>query len=175
MLDTVQRAAPEGNVQRKPAVRLRPAERGDIEPVRTILRDLHERTMFANHSFSDARYDRHVEAFFGGRSNQECIVAERNGRVVGMAWFSIGPYMLCDDLKLTTVHVIAIDRARAGPFIAAKAFARLVEGIRRWSVARGGDHVLIHVTTGSEIASTQRLMRAVGAELVGGSFVISDE
>jgi hypothetical protein len=59
-----------------------------------------------------------------------------------------------------------------GPVRRAKAFLALVAGIRQWAASLNASHSFIHVTTGSNIAPTDRLMKATGARMVGGAYVV---
>ena len=71
---------------------------------------------------------------------------------------------------MTTAHLIAVDAERCGRYLSAKAFVRLLGAIRLWSDSRGASQILVHVTTGVAIRQTDRLLRAVGARLLGGSY-----
>ncbi|NVK35012.1 MAG: hypothetical protein HWE23_11065 [Rhodobacteraceae bacterium] len=48
----------------------------------------------------------------------------------------------------------------------------LVEGLRKWATSLKASHTIIHVTTGSNLKSTDRLMKAAGAQFVGGAYVV---
>lgn len=49
---------------------------------------------------------------------------------------------------------------------------RLINAIKIWSDTRGAKQVLVHVTTGSNLKSTDRLLRRSGATLIGGGYVV---
>lgn len=144
------------------------ADRG---PVRALCRAMHARTVFGDIPFSDAKFDRAV-ASLKGRSRQSVgLVAELNGRVIGAAWASAGEYVFGEGEVLTTVHEIAVDVPFCGRLLSARTFLRLVAAIRKWSATRGAKRLLVHVTTGRDLASTDRLLRAAGLELMGGGYV----
>jgi hypothetical protein len=44
-------------------------------------------------------------------------------------------------------------------------------GVRLWSDSIKATHVLVHVTTGTAIKATDRLLRAAGAKFIGGGYV----
>jgi hypothetical protein len=107
------------------------------------------------------------------KPHQCLIVAECNGRVVGLASFSAGEYVLGEGGVMTTVHLIAVDVDLCGPFLSAKVFIKLLRGIAAWSKTRGARQILVHVTMGSGIKQTDRLLRAGGAVCIGGNYVVA--
>ena len=143
----------------------------DRERVRVLCRAMHARSVFGDMPFSDAKFDRAVD-LLKNRSRQSVgLVAELNGRVIGAAWASAGEYVFGEGEVLTTVHVIAVDVPFCGRLLSARTFLRLVAAIRKWSATRGAKRLLVHVTTGRDLASTDRLLRAAGLELMGGGYV----
>ncbi|WP_176539347.1 hypothetical protein [Rhizobium sp. M1] len=48
----------------------------------------------------------------------------------------------------------------------------LVAAIRQWAATLNASHSFIHVTTGSNIEATDRLMKAAGVVFVGGAYVV---
>ena len=53
-----------------------------------------------------------------------------------------------------------------------KTFLRLVQAVKKWGEARGAACTLVHVTTGTNLKATDRLMRATGAKCIGGGYVV---
>jgi len=76
-----------------------------------------------------------------------------------------------EGVVLTTVHFIAVDTEFCGRLLSAKTFLRLIAAIRKWSTTRNASRLLIHVTTGHDLASTDRLLRAAGMKMIGGGYV----
>lgn len=58
------------------------------------------------------------------------------------------------------------------PLRRAKAFLSLVGGLKKWAASLNAGPMFIHVTTGSNLKSTDRLMKAAGEQLVGGAYVV---
>lgn len=100
-----------------------------------------------------------------------CLVAVWNGEVLGVAWASADSYMLSDGPLFSTVEVIAVDLERP-PLRRAKVFLSLVAGLKQWAASMGASHTFVHVTTGSNIKVTDRLMRASGAQFIGGAYAL---
>lgn len=158
---------------RPSGVRVRVAEDRDWPALRELVRKHHRRTVFADMPFSEKKFDE-IEARLKAPAKHEwLIVAEAKGKIVGGAWFSAGEYMLCEGALMTTVHIIAVDTERCGPYLSAKTFMRLVHAIVIWSHSRGATQVLVHVTTGTAIKATDRLLQRGGAKCLGGGYLIS--
>lgn len=142
----------------------------DREPVRALCKAMHARTIFGDIPFSDAKFDRAIVSLKDRPRQSVGLVAELNGRVIGAAWASVGEYFIGEGVVLTTGHVIAVDVPFCGRLLAARTFLRLVAAVRKWSATRGAKRLLVHVTTGRDLASTDRLLRAAGLEVIGGGY-----
>ncbi|MFI0844671.1 hypothetical protein [Mesorhizobium sp. IMUNJ 23232] len=154
------------------SVSVRVVEERDWPAIRELVRKQHRRTVFSDMPFSDKKFDA-IEARLKKSAKHEClIVAEAKSEIVGGAWFAAGEYALCENSLMTTVHIIAVDAERCGPYLSARTFIRLVRGVVVWSESVKAKRVLVHVTTGVNLAPTDRLMKAVGSDIIGGGYVI---
>lgn len=151
---------------------IRFVEARDKEAARNLLKQLHVNSIFAEHAFSDKKFDQHAKKIFSRPKNMACLVAELDGAIVGLIWASAGSYSLSQDLVLATCHVIAIDTVRLGSVRRAKCFLRLIKAVQKWSKTCGAKQVLVHVTTGTSLTATDRLLRRSGAKIIGGGYVV---
>jgi hypothetical protein len=153
-------------------LRVRLLEARDRQSIGHILKLHHATTVFRNQPFSDWKLDRHFELILSRPPRMACLVAVWNGEVLGVAWASADSYMLSDGPLFSTVEVIAVDlerpqRCRANVFLA------LIAGLKQWAATMGASHTFVHVTTGSNLKATDRLMRASGAKFIGGAYFLS--
>jgi len=162
---------PAGRDRRRSAVCVRLAEERDRQDISQLVRRHHRRTIFSGIPLSETKLEALVRQAMQPVPNQCVLIAEAKGRLVGGAWFSAGEYMLADGALMTTVHLLAVDAERCGPYLSAKVFLRLLRGIRLWSDSANAGHVFVHVTTGTAIKPTDRLLRAAGASFIGGGYV----
>jgi hypothetical protein len=100
------------------------AEGRDREAAKAILRQQHAKTVFRAQAFSDTRVDRMLDKVLSRPDGMAGIVAEYEGEVTGIAWATIGDYLLTEDTPFVTVHLIAVDLTLR-PFRRAKAFLTL--------------------------------------------------
>jgi hypothetical protein len=155
----------------KSSVQVRLPEEKDWPEIRRLVRQHHQRTIFADMPFSDRKFDALERQAKNPPPHQCVIVAEVRGKLVGVAWFEAGEYLISEHVLMTTVHLIAVDVERCGPYLSAKTFLRLLQGVRIWSESVNAKRILVHVTTGASTKETARLLRAAGSKLLGGSYV----
>jgi hypothetical protein len=157
---------------RKSSVRVRLPEEKDWGDMRLLVQKHHARTVFSDIPISERKLDALEKRARNPAPNQCMIVAEAKGQLVGLAWFSAGEYVIGEGVLMTTTHLIAVDAEQCGHYLSAKAFMRLVQGIVIWSNSRNAKHVLVHVTTGTAMKATDRLLRVGGASCIGGGYLI---
>ena len=139
--------------------------------MRALCRTSHERTIFGDIPFSDAKFGQTFAAILARSRQSVGLVAELDCRIVGAESTSAGEYHIGEGEILTTVHLIAIEKSNLSPVRRARTFLRLIRGLRLWSDSRSAKRLLIHVTTGHDLASTDRLLKVAGMKLMGGGYV----
>ena len=97
----------------KPKLIIRFGREDDKEAVLAIARQQHERTIFSDIPFSDAKFDRMCRDWFDSQRWQCGLVAEAGGTVVGFLHAAAGEYRFGDGAYLTTVHAVAVDIEQA--------------------------------------------------------------
>lgn len=151
-------------------LRVRLFEERDREPARHLLRQHHANTVFRDQPFSDWKLNEHANLILARPPRMMCAVATVDGHLAGLTWAQADSYMLSDGPLFVTVTVIAVD-LDVGKVRRAKLFLALVAAIRQWAASLNASHSFIHVTTGSNLAPTDRLMKAAGGRLIGGTYV----
>jgi hypothetical protein len=127
--------------------------------------------VFRDQAFSDWKLNEHFNQILSRPPRMVCPVAILDGKPVGVTWAVADSFMLTDGPLFVMVHVIAVDLTLP-PLRRAKVFLSLVSAIRQWANSLNASHSFIHVTTGSNIEATDRLMKAAGATFVGGAYAI---
>ena len=111
-----------GKSPRRSAVCVRLPEEKDWPDLRQLVRRQHQRTIFADIPFSEAKLEALVQKARHPMPNQCLIVAEARGQIVGAAWCSAGEYLIGEGALMTTVHLLAVDTERCGSDLSAKVF-----------------------------------------------------
>jgi hypothetical protein len=132
----------------------------------------HANTVFRGKPFSNRKFDRNISQVLSRRPRMAGFVAECESRVIGLAWAVADFHMLSDGLLFAPVQLIAVELEKIGPVRCAKTVLALVSGTRQWAQSMNATHSFIHVTTGSNLKAKDRLMKAAGAEFVGGAYVV---
>jgi hypothetical protein len=153
-------------------IKVRLINQGDREAARALLRQHHANTVFRDQPFSDWKFERHFNTACSRPPRMVGMVAESEGNLCGIAWAMADSYMLSDGPLFVTVQLIAVELENIGPIKRAKVFLAMVSGIRQWAQSMNASHSFVHVTTGSNLESTDRLMKAAGAQCIGGAYVI---
>ncbi|MEO0496617.1 MAG: hypothetical protein AAF141_04515 [Pseudomonadota bacterium] len=154
------------------SIGIRLATQADYDGCLAVLMSHHSRTMFAEYAFSESQFRKQFDKALTMGPQSIVLVAERHDTVVGCAWATLGRYALSDELKMTTVQLIAVNSNLLTSMARAKAFSRLLNGVKKWSDAQGADKVLVHVTTGTSLNSAHKLLRASGLTNIGGAYAL---
>lgn len=152
-------------------LKVRLLEKEDTPAVREIMKQHHASTVFRDQEFSNWKLNEHFNLILSRPPRMVCPVAILDGKPCGVTWAIADSYMLTDGPLFVTVHVIAVDLSLP-PVRRAKVFLALVAAIKKWAVSLNASHSFVHVTTGTRIDGTDRLMKAAGATLVGGAYKI---
>jgi|GEM_PF-2977208 len=155
----------------KKGFQARLVEDRDREAVRRILRDLHGTSVFRGQDFSDRKMDKMFDRVAARPPEMAGIVAEHDGAVVGAAWAMVSEYLLTENSAFVTVHLIAVDR-NIGAVRRAKAFLTLLTAIKQWAASKSAKPIFVHVMTGSNLASTDKLVKSFGGHCIGGNYAI---
>ncbi|MDD9908154.1 MAG: hypothetical protein OXR62_00515 [Ahrensia sp.] len=142
-----------------------------LEPGRALCRKMHAQTIYRDIPFSNAKFDRAIARLRKSPRNSVALVAELNGQLIGASWATAGEYFIGEGAVFTTVHFIGVDTQRCGRLLSAKVFLRLLKSLRAWSDTRNARHMMVHVTTGRDLASTDRLLTRAGMQMIGGCYV----
>lgn len=174
MSDSVSECTQDGilpNKNEAAGLNVRPINSGDAEPIRKLVKQHHSRTTFKDQEFSDRKFSEHLKLILSRPPEMFCPVALLGTRPVGVAWVVVGQYMLTDGPLFATVNLVAVDIALS-PVRRAKVFLALMSAVRLWSRQMKATQVFVHVTTGTSLQSTDRLMKASNARFIGGSYVL---
>ena len=163
-----------------PRLRLRLArnDESDFRAALALARGFHERTIFRDSPFSEAKARRLLERSVAQRERYGLILAERPGRadgaaggLVGFAYVQAGGYFLAERDLLVTVLTLNVTEAVTGTPFGGRVALKLVAAVRQWARERACRHVLVHATSGIEPARTDRFFRRCGFNVVGGNYV----
>lgn len=152
--------------RRTGGVTIRLATPGDIDAMIGLGHLLHAESRFRALPLDDARM-REIGRRGLTDGNPALIVAERDGRVVGMAIVTLGEHFFSPALAATVMLIFVAPEARGGT-----AAVKLLQGVRRWAAQAGAKDLHVNVTTAIAPAKTDRFLRRMGFQQTGGNYVL---
>lgn len=99
--------------------------------------------------------------------NPALIMAEREGRLLGMAVVMLGEHFFSPALAATVQLLYVAPAARGG-----RTAVKLLKAIRRWSAQHGARDLHVNVTTAIDVTRTDRFLRKMGFRQTGGNYVM---
>jgi len=142
----------------------------DIAPVIALARAAHAESRFGYIPFSSEKVEALIARIVASPSRSACILAARGDDLAGMLWCSVGEYHIGSDVLLATIHNLNVQKSLRATLAGGRVTLGLMKRAEAWSRAKGAREVLFHVTSGVETARTDRLMRKMGYEAMGGNY-----
>ncbi|MEM9309691.1 MAG: hypothetical protein AAGA74_20545 [Pseudomonadota bacterium] len=152
--------------------RLRTARTAEAHraPVRALIRNAHEDSVFGEIPFSDAKFGKSFDKTLVAPGQHLGLVVTLNERVLGCCYCSLGGYFIGEGAQIVSVTTFNIDRGCVASLLGGKVALRLAKSIETWARANEATHVLYHVTAGIEIARPDRFFRKIGMRQLGGNY-----
>lgn len=102
--------------------------------------------------------------------NTLSLVAEYDGRSVGLMGAKVGEYFLGTGMKVATNYIFYVSPHIRGSFMGGKIAVRLMRIFMDWSRSAGAEEVNIHAVSGITPAQTDKFLRNAGFETYGGNY-----
>ena len=93
-------------------------------------------------------------------------------KILGFSYAYIGGYFIGDGARGVTVNTINVDQSARSGLLGGKIALRLVRGIEVWARKQRANVIPYHVTSGKNVASTDRFFRKVGMTILGRNYGI---
>lgn len=138
--------------------------------LRSLTRSVHEKSLFGDIPFSDAKFDRAFDRTLSGSQQQLGLVVSLKGRVLGCCYCALGDYFIGEGAQIVSVNTICVDPEVADGLLGGKVALRLAKGIETWAQSQQATHILYHVTAGLGIGRADRFFRKIGMTQLGGNY-----
>lgn len=143
----------------------------DVPSLITLAREAHAESRFGYIPFSADKVAAIAKRAIGDPKQHGIFLATKDDTPLGMLYCSTGEYHIGTDVLLTTIHNINVRRDVRETLSGGRVALGLISGARSWSKARGAEEVLLHVTSGVDLAGSHKFAKRMGFEFVGGSYV----
>jgi len=143
----------------------------DIGSTVALARAVHAESAWSDYEFLPERRERFLARAIEQPQKYCLIIAERDTKPVGLPFASVEGIYHCDATVASCLGVAvdpALRRGLAGGGIAIK----LIHGFKRWAGERGAQAISLHVTSGMEMARTDKLLRRLGFQQTGGNYLL---
>ncbi|MBW4707342.1 hypothetical protein KX928_06040 [Roseobacter sp. YSTF-M11] len=135
-----------------------------------LTRSVHEKSLFGDIPFSDAKFDRAFDRTLNAPEQHLGLVVALGSRVPGCCYCSIGGYFIGDGARIVSVHAICVAPDVSDGLLGGKVALRLAKGIEVWAQSQGATHILYHVTAGIDAACVDRFFQRIGMKQIGGDY-----
>jgi len=148
-------------------MRIRPAAPPDIPALVELLLAMRDETRYAGLDVSPERLARNLGTQFSRMDAAQCCFVAENaeGTLVGVLAGSLRQFIF-QEFVTATEGLFYVHPGARGTTAAVK----LIYAFREWAIARGVREVQFSVRSGKDIARTDRLMKRLGFNLIGGNY-----
>ncbi len=152
----------------KGLVRIRLAEtEADIDALMELGRLNHAESSYANMPLDEAHLRQRAREALRQRGRYALLLAERDGRAVGMLVAFCDRHLLSNTRGVTVYTWFVKPDARGG-----MAAIKLLRGVKRWAGARDARNIYLNVTSGVDVRRTDRLLKRLGFQFIGGNYAL---
>ena len=144
---------------------IRPPSLQDVDALIELAPHLHKESAYSFLPFEVPKVRALIMEYLSDRIYRCGLVAEAGGVTIGMIGGVLVEYYFCSE-KLVADEVLFVRSDHRG----GQAAARLIRGLRQWSVARGARELCLSVSTSINLARTTRFYERLGFTGVGGVF-----
>ena len=103
-----------------------------------------------------------------GRPDRCVLQAELSGKIVGGLTGQVAPHFHCPRLGASLLGVYVLPEHRGS-----LAAVKLLHGFRCWAGEHGAVRIYAGVTSGIDIARTDRLLKRLGFRMTGGNYELA--
>ncbi|MEP5181919.1 MAG: hypothetical protein ABJQ85_20285 [Rhizobiaceae bacterium] len=143
----------------------------DRKRLRGLVRQVHEEGRFESSGWSEERYKKQFERLVGNQDSTLFLVAELGECPIALMVCQIGDYLLGRDVRLATVVAFNVAKQQRNGLLGGRAATRLLAETLHWARSKQAWELAIHVTSGLELARTDRFLKRAKFEVVGGNYV----
>ncbi|MES9857497.1 MAG: GNAT family N-acetyltransferase [Sedimenticola sp.] len=132
----------------------------------------HEESQFSNLSYAPEKLMRFcLKAISEDGRKRTCLMMAENGtKLVGVIVASVNEHYFSYELGASALLFYVHPEHRGG-----MAAIKLLHGFRRWANNRKAKRININVTTGINMARTDKLLRRLGFQFTGGNYVLCEQ
>jgi len=145
----------------------------DIEATWELSRALHRESRYAHLRMDKTkRADYLRENMLGKPDRFAMLIAEWRGRPVGYLTCAANRFLYGDDI-IASCLAFYVPPAHRKTLLGGRITVKLLDAYRRWAENRRAVEIQFHVTSGIDIAATDRFLRRAGFRQTGGNYALA--
>ncbi len=145
-------------------------EERDIPALVALAQEAHEESRFSYIRFSPEKVRKIALTALKDTKRHGLFLAEKEEKPVGFAYCSVGEYHIGEGTLIATIHNVNVSRSVRGRLGGGRVALGLFNGIHSWAKARGAAEVLLHVTSGIDLARMHKFAKRNGYRIIGASY-----
>ena len=144
-------------------------KRQDKPCVLQLAKQDHAESAFSSMAFSPTKFD----SIFNKVLDRVAIglLARIDEKPVGFIYVTLGEYFASDAKPIATVNVLYVAREIRHSLVGGKVALKLIRAVQKIAQDQKATHLLFHVTSGINIAKSDRFFRKLGATTLGGNYL----
>lgn len=144
-------------------------KRQDKPHVLQLAKQDHAESAFSSMAFSSDKFD----SIFNKVLDRAAIglLARIDQKPVGFIYVTLGEYFVADARPIATVNVLYVKKSIRYSLVGGKVALKLIRSVQKIANDQEATHLLFHVTSGTNIAKTDRFFRKLGAITLGGNYL----
>ena len=141
-----------------------------IADIIDLARIAHDESRFAHIPFAPDKVRKSVLDALDTPRQKGVFLARRSETPVGFAGCSVGEYQIGTDVLIATIHNLNVRKEVRSMLNGGKVALGLFKGMETWARARNAHELLFHVTSGTDLPRTHKLVKRTGYTLIGGNY-----
>lgn len=146
----------------------------DIERLRPLSVEFHQRSHFSGIEYDHEKRDRVLSRALTSNSSR-IFIAENDGEYVGFLFCSAAEYIVGKETLIVTVHSFYVKESIGRSLLGGRIALRLLRLAINWTKELGAREVMVHVTSGIDLARADRLFRKLNFKVLGANYALAVE
>lgn len=142
----------------------------DLEATIPLSHELHHTSHFADIPYSINKRNKLFINALKSPQTHALMLVEYHQQPIGFLFCAIGEYIVGTSELITTVYSFYVSKQYRANAIGGRAAIRLLSAAIKWSRQRQAREIMIHVTSGINIQSTDRFLRKAGFQVLGANY-----
>ena len=145
----------------------------DIDLTLPLAQELHAEAHFSDIPYSISKRNKLLNQAIESPKTHALMIVEYKQAPIGFLFCAVGEYIVGTDALITTIYSFYVSKQFRGSAVGGRAAIRLLSGAIKWSQVRKAREIMVHVTSGINIQSTDTFLRKAGFKVLGANYALA--